>query len=176
MQGVYAGDGTNCNDGVCVLGACCQITGQCTENFVFQCDALGGTFQVGTACNPNPCPQPDGACCFGTFCLEAQTSAGCSGSGGVWVGPFTNCGPPNPCEPIDPCDGVSFTPGDVNSDGVADSLDIAAYTAEFLSPTPGSVSFCAANLCGGPDLDGDDVAAFAACLLDPGTCGSPNCP
>jgi hypothetical protein len=71
---------------------------------------------------------------------------------------------------------VSFTPGDVNSDGVADSLDIAAYTTEFLSPTPGSVSFCAANLCGGPDLDGDDVAAFVACLLDPGTCGSPGCP
>lgn len=100
IDGDYAGPGTNCNDDVCVAGACClEDTGECLENFGFQCAALGEDFLgPGTSCDPNLCPQPIGACCFGTFCLEDQTEEGCEGAFGEWVGPWTDCGPPNPCD------------------------------------------------------------------------------
>jgi hypothetical protein len=96
LAGVYAGHGTNCSDDVCVAGACCDTLGDCTEVFEVQC---GGIFNgPGTSCTPNPCEQPLGACCFGTFCQPDQTEDDCTGAVGEWVGPFTDCGPPNPCE------------------------------------------------------------------------------
>jgi len=110
IDGDYAGHGTNCDDDVCVAGACCiEDTGECVENFGFQCADLGEDFLgPGTTCDPNPCPQPIGACCIGTFCLEDQTQEDCEGAFGEWVGPWTDCGPPNPCD--DACHIVSSDP------------------------------------------------------------------
>jgi len=184
IGGTYAGHGTNCDDQVCVAGACCiEDTGECVLNFGFQCEAIGGNFLgPGTTCTPNPCPQPFGACCFGEFCIEDQTEAACTGSGGDWGGAWTTCADDNSngvadvCE-SDPCAGVVFTPGDVDDSGFVDGLDIQAFVVEFLSPTPPSVAFCAANMCAANTaLDEDDLVAFVACLLDPGSCASPMCP
>ncbi len=165
--GIYAGHGTDCADDVCLAGACCNLlTGGCTENFGFQCDALGVDYDYqgpGTVCDPNPCDQPTGACCFGEFCFADQTEEQCTGD---WQGPWTDCGPPNPCV-ADPCDGVTFTLCDVNDDTEVNGNDIQDFVAEYLSPTSPSVAFCAANACGGPELDADDLNDFILCLLDP---------
>ena len=175
--GVYAGNGTKCSDQVCVAGACCLATGECVLNFGVQCTALGGTFRgPGTSCTPNPCPQPTGACCLGQICFPDQTEADCTGATGTWVGASTDCGPPTPCV-LDPCASVSFTPGDANDDGVIDGLDVQGFVGQYLNPTPGSVAFCAANMCAADQaIDDSDLAAFVACLLDPTTCGDPSCP
>lgn len=178
VSGVYAGNGTNCLDQVCVLGACCMPSGECILNFGFQCTGIGGTFQgPGTTCTPtNPCPQPTGACCIGQFCIPDQTAAACTGVGGTWVGAFTTCGPPDPCVP-DPCVSVSFTPGDVNDDTSVDGEDVQGFIAQYISATPGSVAFCAANVCAGDQvIDDADLAAFVECLLGLGSCTSPSCP
>ncbi len=178
LGGVYAGNGTDCTDQVCVAGACCLPDGSCQLIFEVQCDAIGGVFDTpGSTCTPNPCPQPIGACCFDTFCLAGQTESDCTGSGGDWVGPMTDCGPPNPCEP-DPCDSLTFTPGDVNDDGVLDGRDVTAFVDVYLLvDPPASVAFCAANVC--PDdggLTAADLTAFIECLLAGGTCDNPTCP
>ncbi|MFH1416926.1 MAG: hypothetical protein ABII12_01380 [Planctomycetota bacterium] len=168
--GDYAGHGTDCADDVCEEGACCNLlTGECTLNFGFQCDALGPDYEYKgpfTACDPNPCAQPTGACCIGEVCVEGQTEQQCIDVPGVWVGPWTDCGPPNPCLP-DPCDSVTYTLCDVNNDTKVDGNDVQDFVAEYLTPTPPSVAFCAANACGGPELDADDLNDFILCLLDP---------
>jgi len=177
VSGSYAGNGTNCLDQVCVAGACCMPNGQCISNFGFQCTGMGGSFQgPGTTCTPtNPCPQPTGACCFGEFCIPDQTETDCTGATGEWAGAFTVC-EPNPCIE-DPCASVTYTLGDVNNDGAKDGRDVTDFIAQYMSPTPGTVAFCAANMCANDQvIDDADLTAFVTCLLDPGTCPSPSCP
>ncbi|MCP4592354.1 MAG: hypothetical protein GY842_16600 [bacterium] len=90
--GTYAGDGTDCGDDVCALGACCYALGDCAELIGVDCVASGGDFQgPGTVCVPNDCDQPTGACCTATdVCFPNQEQAGCEGFG-TWAGPFTSC-------------------------------------------------------------------------------------
>jgi hypothetical protein len=176
IGGVYAGNGTTCANNICTAGACCKGTGECVQNFGFQCTAISGTFQgPGTSCSPNPCPQPTGACCYGTICIPDQPEADCTSTGGVWVGALTDCGPPDPCNQ-DPCASVSFTLGDVSGDGLINGLDVQGFVDQYISATPGSVAFCAADMCPDRVIDNSDLSAFVACLLDPTTCGSPSCP
>lgn len=129
IDGVWAGPGTDCNQSACVAGACCiPTTGECVQNFEFQCLALGGTFLGhGVSCGPpNPCPQPTGACCFGTFCFPGQTSAECSGAGGDWAGAGTNCDDNSGNGIPDACD-VSVLVGDLNCDGSVNFSDINPF-------------------------------------------------
>ncbi|HVP11361.1 MAG TPA: dockerin type I repeat-containing protein, partial [Phycisphaerae bacterium] len=176
IGGVFAGAGTTCSGGICTAGACCNALGGCTQRFGFQCTAAGGTFQgPGTNCSPNPCPPPLGACCYGDFCIPDQPEADCTGTGGVWAGALTTCGPPNPCI-SDACSGVNFTPGDINGSGSINGADVQAFVSQYISPTSGSVAFCAADMCPDRVIDNSDLSAFVACLLDPTTCSNPNCP
>jgi hypothetical protein len=130
IGGTYAGNATNCDDQVCVAGACCiAATGECLQVFEFQCQALGGSFLGhGVSCTPNPCPQPSGACCFGSICIPGQTLAQCSSAGGEWAGAGTNCsdnngnGLPDACES---CAGQELA--DANCDGVVNAFDIDAF-------------------------------------------------
>jgi hypothetical protein len=174
--GAYAGNGTTCANQICTAGACCDGTGGCLQKFGFQCTAGGGTFQgPGTSCSPNPCPQPSGACCFAGFCFPDVTEADCSSLPGVWLGALTDCGPPDPCNQ-DPCASVSFTLGDVSGDGLINGLDVQGFVDQYISATPGSVAFCAADMCPDRAIDNSDLSAFVACLLDPTTCSCPSCP
>jgi len=71
-------------------GACCDPgTGNCTVTA--QSDCTGNWLGGGTVCDPNPCPQPPGACCDANGNCTMTNQADC---GGTWVG-----GPcdPNPC-------------------------------------------------------------------------------
>ena len=177
IGGIYAGGGTTCTTDICTAGACCLNTGECVQNFGFQCTTLGGTYQgAGTSCSPNPCPQPHGACCYADICIPDQPEADCTGTGGVWAGALTDCGPPNPCS-SDPCSGLTFTRADINGDGAIDGADVQGFVDQYISATPGSVGFCAANMCNANHaIDANDLNAFVACLIDPTTCGSPSCP
>ena len=148
IGGVYAGDGTDCDDDVCETGACCMLDGSCDLVFGFECDALGGTYQgVGTSCDPNPCPQPRGACCFGTVCIANQTEANCGNSGGDWAGAGTDCtdgdddGTADACEPEENCRGDSNCDGGLNFD------DIDYFVAAIVSETNWEALFTGVPPC-----------------------------
>jgi hypothetical protein len=162
IGGTYAGHGTNCADSVCVAGACCQIDGSCVQNFGFQCTALGGTFQgPGTSCTPNPCPQPVGACCFGTFCIPGQTNADCTGAGGTWAGAFTTCEPVNPCLPPAGC------AGDTNCDGEITFADIDSFVEALSGPGNWQHDPCPwsnADTNGDGDVTFADIDSFVALI------------
>ena len=50
---------------------------------------------MNTVCNPNPCPQPTGACCYQDGSCQVTTQAACIGE---WMGMNTVCDP-DPCPP-----------------------------------------------------------------------------
>ncbi len=90
------------------LGACCLSDGECREEAADNCAALGGTYQGEfSVCDPNPCPQPTGACCGGGAATAGfapgdcmvTTSANCGSLGGGYRGDGTECDP-NPCSPL----------------------------------------------------------------------------
>jgi len=81
----------NCTPGV---GACCATDGSCSVLTTTECQNQSGTFQGdGTTCQPNPCPEPTGACCFqatgGCLLLSASN---CALAGGYFQGGGTTCG------------------------------------------------------------------------------------
>ncbi|MCC6320933.1 MAG: multicopper oxidase family protein [Phycisphaerales bacterium] len=78
-------------------GACCEL-GVCTVVTQASCTGGGGTYQGnGTACAPNPCPQPTGGCCFGNgTCTSGQTQEQCDNAGGNYRGNGTTCIPACP--------------------------------------------------------------------------------
>ena len=85
-------------------GACCNDTdGTCVVTTQAACGA-GSTYQGdGTACNPNPCPQPTGACCDDTDGTCVETTQAACGAGSTYQGDGTVC-TPNPCpQPTGAC-------------------------------------------------------------------------
>ena len=182
IGGLYAGDGTDCNDDVCVLGACCiPETGECIENFGFECDALGGNYEgPGTSCDPNPCPQPPGACCFGYTCIAGQTQLQCLEATGVWGGAYTDCadlnedGTADVCE--DPC--VGQERADCNGDGSINSLDIDPYVEALVDPDQFNMDYspltweCVADINCDGSMNSLDTDPFVECL----TSGCAACP
>ena len=158
--GVYAGDGTDCDDGVCDPGACCTILGECSEVIEVECVALGGTFQPGGTCDPNPCEQPTGACCVsGTFCFPGQEEVPCVEGEGTWAGPFTECF--DDLCPI--CDD-----GDANQDGYWDLLDFQQFQTCFASPAGGGGDCKCLDMDNDNDVDLDDLTSFEPKLQDGG--------
>ncbi len=80
-------------------GACCNATtGNCTVvSSSFSCTIAGNSYQGnGTTCVPNPCPQPNGACCNGLGNCIVDDQAGCEAADRYWQGANTVCSP-NPC-------------------------------------------------------------------------------
>ncbi len=177
IGGVYAGNGTNCNDQVCVAGACCiPATGECLQKFEFQCLAMGGTFLgPGVSCGPpNPCPQPTGACCFGTLCIADQTQANCTGAGGEWAGAGSDCADHNGNGIPDACDsGPAVCTGDLNCDGWVSFADINAFVLYMVNFAAWQSGY-GCNPANG-DINGDgtypsftDINPFVALMGTPG--------
>jgi spore coat protein A len=75
--------------------ACCFDTGDCTIQIdETSCLASGGTsFLPGVdTCEPNPCPQPAGACCNpDNTCTADQDRLVCENAGGTFQGANVNC-------------------------------------------------------------------------------------
>ena len=83
-------------------GACCNpATGHCMVVTEDLCPPPSVWMGLGTACDPNPCPQPSGACCNPTTGdCTVTTQTGCRYT---WHGAGTTC-TPNPCqEPVGAC-------------------------------------------------------------------------
>ena len=159
LTGIYAGNGTTCAQDVCFLGACCMPTGECLQHVEAQCLAEGGTFQgIGTSCDPNPCPQPTGACCISAqTCVDGQTYANCTSWPGEWAGPFTQCFA-DLC-PI--CDD-----GDANQDSYVDLADYAKFQMCFGSPAAAGDCKCL-DMDNDNDVDLDDCDRFEPALTGP---------
>jgi hypothetical protein len=158
IGGVWAGAGSDCNQSACVAGACClPATGECVQKFEFQCSDLGGTFLGhGVSCGPpNPCPQPTGACCFGTICITGQTHADCTAAGGTWAGAGTNCADSNSNGIPDACDTNTVCIGDLNCDGAIDFGDINPFVLYMSNSASWAAAFPGCNpLNGDINCDG----------------------
>ena len=61
-----------------------------------ECAEVGGVWLVTQLCDPNPCPQPFGACCFSDGHCEYLREVDCPGQ---WLGYDTVCDP-NPCTQV----------------------------------------------------------------------------
>jgi len=159
--GFFAGDGATCPD-ACQVGACCIGDGTCEQLFAAECTDMGGVFQgAGQPCEPNPCPQPEGACCFGGVCFPNQLEADCLALDppGVWQGPGSLC-KPDPCQ--SPCPAAD---GDLNDDTRLDGVDARLFVAAILG-TPTQDEICAGDFNENGELDAGDVADFANALVN----------
>ncbi|MFN7020143.1 MAG: hypothetical protein ACK4WH_02290 [Phycisphaerales bacterium] len=70
-------------------GSCCNpVTGGCIVNAQADCAA---TWTENGVCDPNPCPQPPGACCFTGGVCQSRDQNTCAGFGGTFLGVGTVC-------------------------------------------------------------------------------------
>lgn len=92
-----------CSPPLSVTGACCSAAGVCVVAAPGFCPA-GSVYQGNaSACSPNPCPQPMGACCATDGTCSVLTGQACSDAGSTYQGDATLCNP-NPCpQPSGPC-------------------------------------------------------------------------
>ncbi|MHC5005693.1 MAG: hypothetical protein ACYTJ0_21560, partial [Planctomycetota bacterium] len=117
-----------------------------------ECLEQGGSYQGNfTSCEPNPCPQPKGACCLEDGTCSVITQAACTELGGTFQGAFSNCDP-NPCpQPTGAC---------CFDDGSCQPLTQAACL-EAGGSFQGPFTTCDPNPCPQPK---------GACCLADGTC------
>ena len=134
--------------------------GECLQYVEAQCLAEGGTFQgKGTGCDPNPCPQPQGACCISAqTCVDGQTYANCTSWPGEWAGPFTTCFT-DLC-PV--CDD-----GDPDQSGTVDMADFADLQMCFDGPLGGTGECKCLDMDNDNDVDRDDHDTFEQALTGP---------
>lgn len=161
-----------------INGACCNASlGTCSLQTSAGC---GGSYQGdNTACTPNPCPQPTGACCLPLGTCEIRAANNCSGSGFTFRGASTVCANANCPQPTGAC-----------CNGTSCAANVAINTCATLGGQfmgPGST--CAAgNTCplGACCLASGACVANSnafACTSQSGTfqgvgttCGTVNCP
>ena len=138
--GVPGLEGSACATTVCFpIGACCLPSGQCVSGISpSACAAQGGNFQGnGTTCASVNCPFPQGASCFSNgFCL-ILTQADAQAAGAVWRGAGTTCADGNGNGMADQCEPQS-QPGDINSDGAVNGLDMTQILANWGATPPGN--------------------------------------
>jgi spore coat protein A len=74
--------------------ACCFSDGDCTVTDTTSCTEAGGIPETAAdSCAPNPCPQPEGACCnIDESCSEPVGRAVCEDAGGDFQGVGSTCG------------------------------------------------------------------------------------
>ena len=73
--------------------ACCFDDGTCSVQLETDCADQGGIANTSTnSCEPNPCPQPVGACCnVDESCSEAVDRLDCVNAGGSFQGAGSGC-------------------------------------------------------------------------------------
>jgi spore coat protein A len=76
--------------------ACCETNGDCSLTIVGSGTCGGTTLPGVDSCEPNPCPQPTGACCnVDETCSDTVDRLSCEGAGGVFQGANSSCGQGN---------------------------------------------------------------------------------
>ncbi|RJP38125.1 MAG: hypothetical protein C4547_04870 [Phycisphaerales bacterium] len=106
-EGEFTAEGFTCEElgeiGGCAhvpTGACCFSDSCSDDTTVFECDALGGTFQGrGSTCRTS-CPS--GACCVGNQCRDLPEGA-CASAGGSYRGDGTDCSMVGEGKPLPKC-------------------------------------------------------------------------
>ncbi len=159
IGGVYAGDGSDCGEGVCASGACCAADGTCTTKIQYQCGLQAGTWLgAGTTCSPNLCPQPSGACCFDVFCIANQFQSNCVNGGGIWEGPNSTC-TPNPCQAPAGCAGDMDCNGQVNFFDIDPFVLALSGESTYLAQYP-DCRWLNGDCAGDNDVDFFDIDPF----------------
>ncbi len=93
LNGIFAGDGTICDDIVCG-GACCLTDGTCLEVLLEEdCTVLGGNYEGdGSDCDTTDCEQT-GACCLLDGSCDVTTEFDCIAVDGTYQGDGVECTP-----------------------------------------------------------------------------------
>ncbi|MBE0641632.1 MAG: hypothetical protein IH599_06315, partial [Bacteroidales bacterium] len=133
--------------------------GSCLVTDSIYCDSTLGDWQgAGTSCTPNPCPQPQGACCLPDGSCVVTDANNCGQIlHGSWMGPGSSC-TPNPCPQPPPDSGACcYTDG---SCLVTDSI----YCDSTLGDWQGAGTSCTPNPCPQPGADS------GACCFTDGSC------
>ncbi len=171
-----------------ITGACC-VNGTCSLLTAADCAAAGGAYQGGdSSCSPNPCSQPDGACCFPQFeggCADVGQAL-CESANGTFLGPGTVCGidsdgdsSPDLCDGC-PNDPNKFAPGvcgcgtpddDSDGDGVLDCNDNCPNDPNKTEPGLCGCGIPDADSDGDGVLDCDDGCPNDIDKTEPGVCG-----
>jgi predicted outer membrane repeat protein len=90
MGGIWT-EGAICGMDDCPTGACCNGA-SCTVTT--QAGCVGGTWQWGGTCSPNPCSAaPMRACCYGSGLCVLCTETDCTSAGGSYFAGYTTCEP-----------------------------------------------------------------------------------
>ena len=119
------GEGTTCAETTCFPeGACCLPSGSCNSPVSSEdCLAVGGSFQGdATTCSTVSCPQPIGACCSDTWCLDLIEDD-CNAVAGDWSGAETVCENSSGCQ--------SDCPEDIDGDGYINVSDLLSVVADW---------------------------------------------
>ena len=170
-KGVYIGDGTFCEPGVCgePSGACCiPFGGGCAVMTAIECSGAKGLYQGdGTVCEPDPCiVTPTGACCVPEIPCTILTESECLAIKGTYQGDGSVC-KDDTCAPA--CNPIC--PADINGDGVVDGIDLGillAHWGDCLGRVP-----CCSDLSGAGHVDGISLGILLANWSIPA--GSPGC-
>ncbi len=168
----------NCGGGS--AGACCLPDGTCEVLLASECQALGGLYQGDNVlCGQVSCPDPVGACCIGTACLELSEAA-CLTAGGVFLGAGTDCSDADACNPDGACC-IPATGGCV----VLSESDCQLVGGVFQGPFTacGDIICFPEGACCLPDgtcqdgLSPEDCDALGGTFQGDGTaCGTVDCP
>ena len=78
------------------IHACCTALGDCSLEDATTCSSQGGVPDLGAnSCEPQPCPQPVGACCaVEETCGDPIARDVCEAGGGTFQGEATSCSDP----------------------------------------------------------------------------------
>ena len=150
VGGVHMGEDTTCAEVTCFPeGACCLADGNCIGQVSPEdCLAVSGSFQGdATTCATTSCPQPIGACCGASWCLDL-TESDCNAVAGVWLGMDTACADANIC--------AGDCPEDINGDGIVNVSDVLAIVSGWGGSDP------SLDLDGSGTVDTADLLAVIA--------------
>ncbi len=147
-------------------GTCCYPSGYCAEEVSgAECEAAGGEWYIGVACDGIYCWPADGACCLADQSCIMTLEYYCADMGGI------------PYEPGTPCAEAHCVhgPGDLNCDGVLTAFDIDPFVlaltdrAGYEAAYPGC-DYMLADINRDGTVNAFDIDPFVACLTGAG-CG-----
>jgi hypothetical protein len=161
---------------VSLIGACCISSGSCTVLSADECSNSNGNYLGDdTNCNPNPCPQPLGACCVSGSCTQ-QVEEDCIANGGRFFGDnsqcetdicimyvcFSGCAYDSIQDAVDASmdgDEIVVMPGTYTSTQDGHVVDMLGKSVTLRSTDPSDPDVVAATI-----IDGEDTRRGLACF------------
>ncbi|MEK6701540.1 MAG: hypothetical protein AABZ53_04705, partial [Planctomycetota bacterium] len=165
QQGLYRGDGSDCNGAGCIAaaGACCFSNNFCLTLSQVDCAGAGGTWLgANTVCGAgNACPT--GACCLPDgSCITGVTAGQCTAQSGTFRGVGSTCNGANCPQPAGACclsNGFCLQATQQDCAGIPGSSWSGAFTTCVDGNANGQADVCEPPFCPA-DFDGDGTADF----------------